>query len=95
MTDTPDDLTAAIFKLRVRPPLTLDVNSRGVRLAYRTGHRDARHAAAELAAIWQARIEQQAAEIARLRGGLQAALALMPDDEGPEVEDARAALRGE
>ena len=56
------DLHAKIMNLECNEP---DLNRTSVAPAYRLGHRDARHAAAELAAAHQARIEALTAALAK------------------------------
>lgn len=70
---------------------------RAERIAYKTGHRDARHAAAELAAKQDVLIEQLAAtlEWAMTQGGLSYTRRLPKQNEAycDAVDNARAVLK--
>ena len=83
------DLHAEIMNLPVNRDAMaeMDIN---MRVAYKEGHRDARHAAAELAVRHSASLADAQAEIARLRGALkvcQQALAKIHEAESETFDD--------
>ena len=80
------DLHARIMKLRAREDGPF--GSPSTRIAYKTGHRDARHAAAELAS-------EQDVVVEELYEALEACVSSLVDsgrDHAPSVEQARVAL---
>jgi hypothetical protein len=67
MTDTIPDLHSQIMNIHSRDDADLNAEYSDRRIAYKSGHRDARHAAAELAVDADQRIEALSAQVQALR----------------------------
>jgi hypothetical protein len=67
MTDTIPDLHGQIMNIHSRDDDDLNAEYSDRRIAYKSGHRDARHAAAELAVDADQRIEALSAQVEALR----------------------------